>query len=85
MSLFHVWIRPLSNACRVRVDGMLNARWLLNRLSESFVFKNSEPLDDNTETACSSFRVQYSSEMSGPKFAKLLAGIPEVYLMLEPA
>ena len=85
MSLFHVWIRPLSNACRVRVDGMLNARWLLNRLSESFVFKNSEPLDDNTETACSSFQVQYSSEMSGPKFAKLLAGIPEVYLMLEPA
>jgi hypothetical protein len=85
MSLFHVWIRPLSNACRVRVDGMLNARWLLNRLSESFVFKNSEPLDDNTKTACSSFQVQYSSEMSGPKFAKLLAGIPEVYLMLEPA
>jgi hypothetical protein len=86
MSLFHVWIRPLSSsACRVRVDGMRNARWLLNRLSESFVFKNSEPLDDDMVTACSSFQVQYSSQMSGPKFAKLLAGIPEVCLMLEPA
>ena len=85
MSLFHVWIRPLSSACRVRVDGMQNAKWLLNRLSESFVFKTSEPLDDDVATACSSFQVQYGSQMSGPKFAKLLAGIPEVYLMLEPA
>jgi hypothetical protein len=85
MSLFQVWIRPLSSACQVRVDGMQNARWLLNRLSESFVFKNSEAMDDDVETACSSFRVQYGSQMSGPKFAKLLAAIPEVYLMLEPA
>jgi hypothetical protein len=85
MSLFHVWIRPLSSACRVRVDGIKNAKWLLNRLSESFVFKTSEPLDNDIGTACSSFQVQYSFQMSGPKFAKLLAAIPEVNLMLEPA
>jgi hypothetical protein len=85
MKAFQVWIRPLSSACRVRVDGIRNAQWLLNRLSESFVFKSSEPLDDNLEAACSSFQVQYSSQMSGPRFAKLLAAIPEVSLMLEPA
>lgn len=85
MNAFRVWIRPLVSVCRVRVDGIRNAQWLLNRLSESFVFKTSEPLDDNLATACSSFQVQYNSQMSGSKFAKLLAAIPEVNLMPEPA
>ena len=60
-------------------------QWLLTRLSDSFVFKTSEPLDDNLATACLSFQVQYSSQMSGSKFATLLAAIPEVNLMSEPA
>ena len=85
MSLFQVWIRPLGSACRVRVDGIGNARWLLNRLSESFVFKTSEPMHSDTATACSSFQVQYTSQMSGSKLTKLLAAIPEINLMLEPA
>ena len=34
---------------------------------------------------CSSFQVQYSSQMSGSKLTKLLAAIPEIKLMLEPA
>jgi len=85
MKSFQVWIRPLSSACRVCVDGIRNAQWLLNRLSDFFVFKTSEPVDDNLATACSSFQVQYNSQMSGSKFAKLLAAIPEVNLMSEPA
>ena len=85
MNAFQVWIRPMVRACRVRVEGIRNAQWLLTRLSESFVFKSSEPLHDDMLTACSSFQVQYSSQMSGLKFAKLLAAIPEVNLMLEPA
>ncbi len=85
MDLFRVWIRPLSSACGVRVDGLRNAQWLLGRLSESFVFKTSEPLEDDVESACSRFRVQYTSQLSGPKLAKLLATIPEVKLSLEPA
>jgi hypothetical protein len=85
MLLFQVWIRPLTTACRVRVEGIRNAQWLLNRLSESFVFKTSEPLDDDMETACTSFHVQYSSQLSAPKLAKLLAAIPEVSLRMEAA
>ena len=81
MSLFYVWIRPLSDAYRVRVDGIRNAQWLLNRLSESFVFKSSIPLDNNMATACSNFQVKYGSQMSGSKFAKLLAAIPVVERM----
>jgi hypothetical protein len=75
----------MDSVCRVRVDGNRNARWLLNRISEFFVFKSSEPLDDDLATACSSFQVKYSSQMSGSRFTKLLAAIPEVTLMLEPA
>jgi hypothetical protein len=65
----------------VRVDGIRNARWLLNRLSESFVFKSPQPLDNDMATACSDFQVQYGSQMSGSKFADLLATIPVVERM----
>jgi hypothetical protein len=85
MNPFHVWVLPLITACRVRVDGIENAAWLLNRLSHSFVFKSSEPMTEEQDSSCCSFRVQYDSQMSGPKFAKLLAAIPEVNLMVEPA
>jgi hypothetical protein len=85
MKRFHVWLRSTEATCKVRVDGVTNARWLLDRLGDSFVFKSSEPLDEDMVTACSSFHVQYTSQLSGPRFAKLLAAIPEVNLMLEPA
>ena len=73
------------NVCLVRVEGIRNAQWLLTRLSKSFVFKSSKPLEDDKVTACSSFQVQYSSQISGLTFAKLLAAIPEVTLVLEPS
>ena len=56
MNPFQVRIRPMVSVCRVRVDGIRNAQWLLKRLSESFVFKTSEPLDEDIAAACSSFR-----------------------------
>lgn len=81
MTPFNVWIRPLHSTCRVRVDGMQNAKWLLNRLSNSFVFKTSEPQDNDMGTGRSSFHVQYSFQMSSSTFAKLLKSIPEVNLI----
>ena len=85
MSTFRVWIRPLGNGCRVRVDGSQNAKWLLNRLSQSFYFKSSESIQDDKLTSCSTFQVPYSSQHSRSRFEKLLAAIPEVKLMLDPA
>jgi hypothetical protein len=85
MNAFRVWIRPLGDACRVRVDGLRNAEWLLTRLSRSFVFKSAAPRDDDTATSCSSFQVPYNSQVSRSTLEKLLAAIPEVRLMLEPA
>jgi hypothetical protein len=85
MNTFRVWIRPLGTVCRVRVEGTGNTEWLLDRLSESFVFKTSEPLNDVNGTSHHTFRVAYRPQMSRRAFEKLLAAIPEVKLMTDPA
>jgi hypothetical protein len=85
MKTFRVWIRPLCGVCRVRVDGITNAMWLLTRLSRSFVFKSGEPMEDDKNASSSTFYVPCSSQVSHFKFEKLLAGSPQVQLMPEPA
>ena len=84
MNAFHVWIRSLGNASRVRVEGNDNARWLLGRLSQSFVFKSSEPVRQESSTLFCTFQVPYTSQTSRSSFERLLATIPEVSLMTEP-
>ena len=84
MNTFRVWLRPLGASSRVRVAGVKNARWLLYRLSQSFVFKSSEAIDDDAN-CCSTFLLPYSSQISRSTVEKLLAGIPEVELLAEPA
>ncbi|MBI1904036.1 MAG: hypothetical protein HYS13_23290 [Planctomycetia bacterium] len=85
MNAFRVWERSLGNASRVRVEGEQNARWLLARLAQSFVFKGSDPVCEAAGANFCTFRVPYSSALSRSSLAKLLAGIPEVHLMREPA
>jgi hypothetical protein len=85
MSAFHVWLRPLGNACRVRVDGIKNTQWLLDRLGQPFVLKTSEPVRQDLSSSCCTFQVMYSFQMSHPLFKRLLAAMPEVNLMVEPA
>ena len=85
MKAFRVSIRRIDGASGVRVDGLENARWLLSRLSDFFVFKTSEPLNNMPNSSDYTFRVAHNSQMSGPRFEKLLAGIAEVKLMMEPA
>jgi hypothetical protein len=85
MNTFRVWIRPLYKVCRLRVDGIKNAMWLLTRLSQSFVFKSSEPIEDDEGVSWSTFHVPYNSHMSHFQFERLLAGIPQVQLMSDPA
>ena len=85
MKAFRVWLRRIDGASGVRVDGLDNARWLLSRLSDFFVFKTSEPLNQVPDSTGCTFCVAHSSQMSGRRFEKLLAGITEVKLMMEPA
>ena len=85
MDRFQVSIHPMANGCRVRVEGIQNAKWLLNRLSQSFVFKSSEAIKEERGSSYSIFNVLYSSQISPSRFKKLLAFIPEVNLLLDPA
>jgi hypothetical protein len=84
MNRFQVWLRPSKIDCKVRVDGVKNAWWLLNRLSQSFVFKSSEAMNEDEFFPCCVFRVMYGSQMCHSVFKNLLNGIPEVDLMAEP-
>jgi hypothetical protein len=85
MTGFRVWIRPVGNDCRVRVDGMQNARWLLARLARAFIFKSAKPITDDEGPSSCVFHLGYSSQMSRPTLAKALTAIPEVELLLDPA
>ena len=85
MKVFNVWISRMEGALRLRVDGLENARWPLCRLSDFFVFKTSEPLSEKPNSSDYTFRVADTSQMPGRRLEKLLAGIAEVKLMLEPA
>ncbi|MBN1908484.1 MAG: hypothetical protein JW818_01985 [Pirellulales bacterium] len=85
MNSFHVWIRPLGSRCRVRVDGLQNAQWLLGQLGQLFVFKTAEPVNEESDSLCCSFLVQYDPQTSHRGLEKTLAGIPEVILMTDPA
>jgi hypothetical protein len=85
MNRFRVWLRPLNSGCKVRVDGIKNARWLLNRLSQSFIFKSSEAMNEDEFFPACVFAIQYGSQMCHSVFIKLLSGMSEVDLMPEPA
>jgi hypothetical protein len=71
--------------CEVRVDGIKNANWLLDRLGRSFVFKTSEPIDEEVDSPCCTFRVMYGSQMSRGVLERLLAAMPQVSLVAVPA
>jgi len=84
MRSFRVWIRANGDFCHVRVDGRDNAKRLLDCLSQSFVFKTFDPMTEEEGTFCS-FLVPYNPPLSRSSFVKLLAAIPEVRLMSNPA
>jgi hypothetical protein len=85
MSTFCVWIHPLANACKVRVLGLENAKWLLNRLTRSFLVTNGDRVNEEECFPRCSFHVPYSLQMPRSSLEKLLEGIPEVRLMLDLA
>jgi hypothetical protein len=69
----------------VRVEGSENTRWLITRLSQSFIFKSSEPVCEDESSKCCTFQVPYNSLISHRGLERLLGAIPEVNMMLDPA
>jgi hypothetical protein len=85
MNTFRVWLSPSGSAWQLRVDGIENTKWLLNRLSRSFVFKTAQPVNEDQGPSFYTFHVAYSPQMSPSRFERLLGAIPEVQLMSGPA
>lgn len=75
-----VRIRRQDGTCRVSVDDLDQARWLLDRLTESFVFKTCEPVLEDEVSGCCIFRVACNSQTSLSRLNSLLAAISEVRL-----
>jgi hypothetical protein len=84
MRAYRVWIRPDGDFCHVRVDGKHNALKLLSCLSQAFVFKTFDPMTEE-EGSFYHFLVPYNPPLSRSSFLKLLANIPDVRLMSDPA
>lgn len=85
MKPFHVWRRPLGEACRIRVAGLENGRWLLTRLMGLSGAENSQPVCLSAVFGLSTFLVAYSPAMTRSKLRDLLAAIPEVELICQAA
>lgn len=85
MDAFRVWVQPMDYEYRVSVDGFANATWLIDRLSRAFVFKSAMPMNKDVRTLLCTFQVPFNSMLTFGVFRKLLSGMPEVTLVMQPA
>jgi hypothetical protein len=81
MNAFRVWVRPLDYEYLVCVDGLENARWLLEQLARSFVFRSAESINQELSSALCTFQVPCNGMLTFSAFQKLLIAIPEVTLL----
>jgi hypothetical protein len=64
---------------------MDNVQWLLGRLSQSFVFRTFEPIEELAGSSQCTFQVPCNPPLSPATLRRLLNAIPEVQLLREPA
>jgi hypothetical protein len=81
MDEFSVWVRPLGHEYLVCVDGIENAKWLLSRLSRSFIFRSAEPIRDEYGSSLCTFHVPHDGRLPISQFNRVLSDIPEVSLV----
>lgn len=84
MEAFRVWVRPQDYEFLVCVDGLENARWLLDQLAGSFVFRSAQPISQANESSLCVFQVPCNPLLPFTRLQKLLAAIPEVTLLRAP-
>jgi hypothetical protein len=79
-----VWVRPLGNGWRVRVESVENATWLIDRLKETHELIGLEYVEMRSTEAGCMFEIPNSSRRTRLTLESALAQIPGVRLMLEP-
>ncbi len=84
MNEVRVWLRPLGNVFRVRVDCIESAKWLVDRLGQPVAGNTSAPVNEIEMTSDCTFEVPYDSTLTRSRFERLLDAIPEVKLMTGP-
>jgi hypothetical protein len=67
------------------VDGIGNARWLLDELGRHPAIRAIGKLDVIVDDTVCSFCIPFHSSLSSQTFDRLIGSLPEVRLMLEPA
>lgn len=83
MNAFPVWIRQYDSYCRVCVDGIENARWLLRELDGSFVFPRGDGIVQDARSTLCVFHVVYNWPLTRAHFLRRLHGIQAVNLTCE--
>lgn len=84
MESFHVWIRPLGEFCRIRVEDEDAARWLFSQLADVVGSESCQQLTLNPSGSYT-FSVPYCSSLTREGLRQLLIDLPEVELMPQPA
>ncbi len=80
---FAVLIRHEGYACRVRVASIADARWVLDCLSKSFIFRTSDPFEEHNVPDDCVFCVAYGSQPSRRALESLIAAIPGARLEVD--
>jgi hypothetical protein len=74
-------VQPSEYGYVLLVDGADNARWLLDRLARSFVFRSAKPITQERNSSLCTFHVPRGPRLSLGNLQKLLTEIPEVTLL----
>ena len=83
MEQFKVWLRPMGNSCKVKVDGSQNAEWLRGKLmAKALECSDAEQL---AGTSCYVFVATFKSQITEFEFRTLILHMSEAQLMLDPA
>ena len=79
-----VWVRALGDRCRVRVESMETAHWLLQCLTEKSALAGLESVEIRRTTSGCLFELPNSTQRTLATLERALGEIPEVELMLSP-
>lgn len=85
MRPFRVWLRPLGEACRIRVEGRDNAVWLRERVMTSLNVECQESTGGQDSHDVGTLVVRCELPGTQIELDRLLARIPELEVMCQPA
>jgi hypothetical protein len=79
-----VWVRSLGNSCRVRVDSVEDARWILDRLKAENALTGLEQLKIESTNSGFQFQIPNATRRTLATLENALGRISGVELMLSP-